>query len=236
MSPSVSALARFVRPCRLLLLPIAFLAGVWLSPGLSSTAPPTADLSSGETVDRALVSIRHLSLPAVPSVAFAPTPTPTPVPTPTPEPTPLPPAPPPPAPPPLPPPGPWERWIDVNLTQQTVTAMLADQPYYTALATTGMPGWETPRGSFRIVSRIYDETMTSTSLGIPEDVESYVMEHVLFTQYFTERGHALHLNYWRSEYYFGLIPSSHGCVGLRYADAEFFWNYATMGTRVEVHY
>jgi len=230
MSPSVSALARFLRPCRLLLLPIALMAGVWLSPSVSPTAHPTAEHASGQTTDRALASVRDLSLPAVPSVAFAPTPTPTPAP------TPLPPAPPPPAPPELPPAGPWERWIDVNLTTQTVTAMLADQPWYTALATTGMPGWDTPVGSFQIVSRVYDETMTSTSLGIPEEVESYVMEHVLFTQYFTHKGHALHLNYWRPEYYFGSIPSSHGCVGLRYADAEFFWNYATLGTRVEVHY
>jgi lipoprotein-anchoring transpeptidase ErfK/SrfK len=30
--------------------------------------------------------------------------------------------------------------------------------------------------------------------------------------------------------------SSHGCVGLRYADAQFFWNFATLGTRMEVHY
>lgn len=176
-----------------------------------------------------------LSQPS-PTQILPPTPTWTPVPTPTATPQPLPPAPPPPAPPPLPPPGPWERWIDVNLTTQRVTAMLGDQAWYTALATTGMPGWETPTGSFRILYRVYDETMRSETLGIPPGPDSYVQEHVLFTQYFTRAGHALHLNYWRPEYYFGSVPSSHGCVGLRYADAEFFWNFATVGTRVEVHY
>lgn len=181
------------------------------------------------------MSLHGLSLPAVPTVVFPPTPTPTPVVSPTP--TPIPPTPvPPPAPPPQPPAGPWEHWIDINLTNQTVTAMLDYQPWYTALATTGMPGWETPTGTFRILYRVENETMTSEALGIPPEVESYEMKDVLFTQYFTNRGHAIHLNYWKPESYFGSVPSSHGCVGVRYADAEFFWNFATVGTRVEVHH
>jgi lipoprotein-anchoring transpeptidase ErfK/SrfK len=49
-------------------------------------------------------------------------------------------------------------------------------------------------------------------------------------------GIALHYNYWRSDSYFGNVPSSHGCVGMRYDDAKFFWDFATIGTRVVVHY
>jgi lipoprotein-anchoring transpeptidase ErfK/SrfK len=64
--------------------------------------------------------------------------------------------------------------------------------------------------------------------------EHYVLEDVLYTQYFTFEGHALHLNYWRDEYYFGNIRSSHGCIGMRLADAEFFWNFARYGTRVTI--
>jgi len=157
------------------------------------------------------------------------TPTVTPVPTPTHTPTPVVPAP---SPPPVP--GPdvaGERWILVDLSRQTATAMIGDTPLYTAQATTGKPGWETPRGSFRILYRVENETMTSAAIGAEE---YYVLDDVLWTQYFTDRGHALHLNYWREDYYFGRIPSSHGCVGLRYADAEFFWNFATYGTRVEI--
>lgn len=158
-----------------------------------------------------------------------PTPTQTPIPTPTSTPTPVVPAPDPPA-----IPGPevqGERWILVDLAHQTTTAMIGETPLYTALATTGKEGWETPRGSFRILYRVENETMTSAAIGAEE---YYVLEDVLYTQYFTDRGHALHLNYWRDDYYFGSIPSSHGCVGLRYADAEFFWRFATYGTRVEI--
>ena len=128
--------------------------------------------------------------------------------------------------------GPGERWVDVNLTNQTVTAMVGNAPYYTALATTGKDGWETPVGEFHIIYRVYDETMTSASIGA-EDY--YVLDHVLFTQYFTNEGHALHLNYWRPESVFGREATSHGCVGMRYADAEFFWNFVGVGSRVVVH-
>jgi lipoprotein-anchoring transpeptidase ErfK/SrfK len=122
--------------------------------------------------------------------------------------------------------------VDVDLSEQTATAMVGDTPWHTALVTTGKDGWETPTGEFRIGYRIYDETMTSASIGAEE---YYVLEHVLFTQYFTSEGHALHLNYWRPDWYFGNERSSHGCVGMRYADAEFFWYFAGNGTRVVIH-
>jgi lipoprotein-anchoring transpeptidase ErfK/SrfK len=124
-----------------------------------------------------------------------------------------------------------ERWILVDIASQTTTAMIGDRPLYTALATTGKEGWETPPGNYKIVRRVQNETMTSVSIGAEE---FYELKDVLYTQYFTTAGHALHLNYWRPDYYFGSIPSSHGCVGLRLADAEFFWKFATGGTRVTV--
>ncbi len=165
-----------------------------------------------------------------------PTPTATPTSTPTPSPTPTATATPSPTAPhgnlSLPPPGPEERWVDVDLSQQTATAMVGNQPWHTALVTTGKAGWETPVGQFRILYRVPDETMTSASIGAEE---YYVLNHVLFTQYFTNEGHALHLNYWRPDSVFGNQATSHGCVGMRYSDAEFFWNFATYGTRVVVH-
>jgi lipoprotein-anchoring transpeptidase ErfK/SrfK len=146
-------------------------------------------------------------------------------------PTPIP-GPPPPRPPAIP--GPevqGERWILIDLARQETTAMIGDRPFYTALATTGKPGWETPKGTYRILYRVANETMTSASIGAEE---YYVLKDVLYTQYFTTEGHALHLNYWRPDYYFGEIPSSHGCIGLRLADAEFFWRFGRNGTRVTI--
>ena len=126
---------------------------------------------------------------------------------------------------------PGERWILVDIGSQTATAMIGSAPLYTALVTTGTDDWETPTGTWEIVYRVENETMTSESIGADE---YYVLEDVLYTQYFTTAGHALHLNYWRDDSYFGNTRSSHGCVGMRLADAEFFWNFASYGTRVTI--
>jgi lipoprotein-anchoring transpeptidase ErfK/SrfK len=131
----------------------------------------------------------------------------------------------------LPPPGPEERWVLVDLSDQTAKAMVGSQVWHTAYVTTGKAGWETPAGTFQINYRVYDETMTSASIGAEE---YYVLDHVLFTQYFTSEGHALHLNYWRPDSVFGTTRTSHGCVGMRYADAEFFWNFVGIGSRVVI--
>jgi lipoprotein-anchoring transpeptidase ErfK/SrfK len=126
---------------------------------------------------------------------------------------------------------PGERWVLVDIATQRANAMIGSEVVHTALVTTGKQGWETPKGTFRIGYRVANETMTSASIGAEEE---YVLENVLYTQYFTNEGHALHLNYWRSDNYFGRIPSSHGCVGMRLADAEFFWRFASIGTRIVI--
>jgi lipoprotein-anchoring transpeptidase ErfK/SrfK len=63
----------------------------------------------------------------------------------------------------------------------------------------------------------------------------YYVDDVLFTQYFTRNYHALHYNYWAEPDVFGREGTTHGCVGLMYEDAEYFWSFADIGTRVVVH-
>lgn len=184
------------------------------------------------------------------------TPAPTPTPSPTPSPTPIPPTPKPApvlnmVPTPIPTPislvvspapsdvslpstqiSPEEHWIYVDLSDLTATAMVGNTPVYTALVTSGKPGWETSIGDFRIFSRIYDETMTN---GLPGDPDYYYLENVLFTQYFNiKEEQGLHYNYWSPDYVFGQERRSHGCIGMRYEDAEFFWNFANLDTLVVV--
>ncbi|HEX2171774.1 MAG TPA: L,D-transpeptidase [Dehalococcoidia bacterium] len=128
-----------------------------------------------------------------------------------------------------------QRWVYVSLTTQRATAMVDDTPVYTALVTTGKPGFPTPRGRFNIVRRVYNETMDSLTIGLPRDSpEGYYLKDILFTQYFDWQGDALHLNYWQSESVFGRTPTSHGCVGMRYADAEFFWYFLSLGSPVVI--
>lgn len=132
-------------------------------------------------------------------------------------------------PPPLPPDAPSQgRWIDVHLTQQLITAYDGREPVRTIVTTTGQPGWETPPGWFAINFRVANETMDSGAIG----AESfYKLENVLFTQYFTDRGHALHFAWWKTRETIGR-PGSHGCLNLLLDDARFFWDWATVGTPV----
>ncbi len=128
------------------------------------------------------------------------------------------------------------HWIDVNLTQQTATAYVGRTPVYVARVSTGKPGWETPTGTFYIGRRVYNETMDSATIGVPRtSPEGYYLTDIYFTQYFTANGVALHYNWWAPRSVFGRQPTSHGCVGMDWADAAFFWTFATSGTPVVVH-
>ncbi len=127
------------------------------------------------------------------------------------------------------------RWIDANLSEPVlVTAYDGDQPVYSALAVKGATAFQTPTGVFRILRRVASETMDSATIGIPRTAPGgYYLKDVLFTQYFTGDGAALHYNYWRSNWGYA---GSHGCMGMNYDDSKFFWDFASVGTPVYVHF
>jgi len=112
---------------------------------------------------------------------------------------------------------PGERWIDVNLTRQTLVAYEGEVPVFATLIASGREGFETPEGSFRIYGKHVTVTMDDPAAG----EEAYSIEDVPWTQYFDE-GYALHAAFWHDR--FGRVRS-HGCVNLSPADARrlFFW-------------
>ncbi|MSQ24476.1 MAG: murein L,D-transpeptidase [Chloroflexi bacterium] len=126
------------------------------------------------------------------------------------------------------------RWIDASISEPVMlTAYDDDRPVFSALAVKGRTTFETPTGVFRILRRVANETMDSLTLGIPRmSPDGYYLKDVLFTQYFSGDGAALHYNYWRSNWGY---TGSHGCLGMAYDDSLFFWEFATVGTPVYVH-
>jgi len=126
------------------------------------------------------------------------------------------------------------HWIDVNLSEQIITAYNGSQPVYWAVMSSGAPGWETQTGVQHIERRVANETMSSATLNATVAIP-YYLPNVLWTQYFTSYGEAIHDNYWKTDSPFG-VPTSHGCVGLPEPDAHYFWNWATVGTVVNIHY
>jgi len=121
------------------------------------------------------------------------------------------------------------RWIDADLREPClVTAYEGARAVYAALAVKGSRVHSTPTGVFHIVRRVANETMDSETIGIPRNSRGgYYLRNVLFTQYFTWNGHSLHYNWWRANFGYA---GSHGCLGLTYADARFFWDWAGLGT------
>jgi hypothetical protein len=123
------------------------------------------------------------------------------------------------------------RWIDVNLTQQLMVAYEGRDVQRVIVTTTGMAGWETPPGFYQILWRVPNETMESGAIGAEH---FFKLEDVLFTQYFTNQGHAVHYAWWRTPQTIGR-PGSHGCLNTLLDDAPYLWDWATIGTPVYVH-
>jgi hypothetical protein len=129
-----------------------------------------------------------------------------------------------------------ERRIDVSIKEQRLTVFVGQEVVYSAPVTTGKAGFDTPTGTYRLWSgsRVLNETMTSSQAAISDPAEAYNVKNVLYTQYFTGAGDALHLNYWQPEYVFGAQPTSHGCVGLMLQDAQWLWLFVQNGTTLTI--
>lgn len=126
------------------------------------------------------------------------------------------------------------HWIDANLTEQIITAYDGNQPVFWAVMSSGAPGTDTPVGTYRILRRVPNERMTSASLAMQVEIP-YDLDNVLYTQYFNDYGAAIHDNWWKGDDSPYGVPTSHACMGLQEADALQFWNWANLGTVVNIH-
>jgi hypothetical protein len=128
-----------------------------------------------------------------------------------------------------------EKWIDVNVTAQTASAMIGGRAIYTAPVSTGSPQFPSPLGSHKIETDGRLAVSMTASRWLHPRQAVYDVERVLFTQYYDRNGDALHLNYWRPASVFGKTATSHGCVGMQLHDAQYFWLFGAPGMRVEIH-
>ena len=104
-----------------------------------------------------------------------------------------------------------ERWIHIDLSEQTLVAYEGTRPVFATLVSTGRPGFETPTGTYRIYAKHVTVTMDDTEAG----EEAYSIEDVPWVQYFKD-SFALHGAFWHNR--FGRVKS-HGCVNLSPKDA-----------------
>lgn len=121
------------------------------------------------------------------------------------------------------------RWIEINLFQQTMAVYEDGNLLYATLVTSGVAPLYTRPGLFQIYNKLPLETMR----GATEEDRSdfYYLQDVPWTMYFDE-ARALHAAYWRT--YFG-YSASHGCVNLSPTDAHWLYQWAEEGDYVWVH-
>ena len=117
--------------------------------------------------------------------------------------------------------GPGEKWIEVDVFEQTIAAYEGGRMVYATLISSGRTGTATPPGLYRLWSKYREGKMSNT------DVEDgspawYFLEDVPWTMYF-HGGYSIHAAYWHDAFGF---TRSHGCVNLSPRDAEWFFNWA----------
>jgi lipoprotein-anchoring transpeptidase ErfK/SrfK len=208
-------------------LPVIAALGATPCPTPTETAtpvpPPSPTATASSTPTRVPTAVP--SETATPTKTATPSPTPTPTPPPTATPRPVQPSP-------TPTPAAMSparssiegnvRWIDVDVTRQTLTAYEGQTPVRTTLVSTGLPGTPTPIGKYYIYVKLLRDDMEGPGYYLPD---------VPYTMYFY-RGYGLHGTYWHSN--FG-HPMSHGCINLPTDQAKWLFDWASVGTLVNVH-
>lgn len=121
-----------------------------------------------------------------------------------------------------------QRWIEVNLKEQTLAVYDQDQLVFATLIATGQDGAWTRPGLFHIYKKL-DSTVMSAAFAADRS-DFYYLDDVPFTMYYDE-ARALHGAYWRA---FMGYTQSHGCVNLTLADAHWLFNWANVGDAVYV--
>lgn len=142
-----------------------------------------------------------------------------------------------------------ERWIEVDLSDQMLTAWEGDTKFLETAISSGLRLTATPVGEFRIWIKL-----RATKMEGGQGAYYYNLPNVPYVMFFENdevpgwRGYGLHGTYWHND--FG-TPRSHGCVNLPTDIAEVLYNWsspvvpdgkwmvrasdANPGTRVVIH-
>ncbi len=115
------------------------------------------------------------------------------------------------------PPG--DKWIEINLFEQTLMAYEGERVVYATLVSSGLPAWPTVTGLFRVWSKVRYGTM----YGAEGKADYYYLESVPWAVYFQD-DFAIHAAYWHDRFGY---PHSHGCVNVPPVPARWLFEWAT---------
>lgn len=121
-----------------------------------------------------------------------------------------------------------ERYIEVNLSEQVMYVWEDGYLRNVFLISSGLPGTPTPAGEFSVFRKILNHLYAGPGYYLPN-----TPFNLAFATAASGMRYYLHSAYWHNN--FG-HPMSHGCVNMRYHDAEFLYYWAEIGTPVWTHY
>jgi lipoprotein-anchoring transpeptidase ErfK/SrfK len=113
------------------------------------------------------------------------------------------------------------RSIVVSTETQRIYAYENGQMVRSQIVSTGLPATPTVKGDYAVYVKYVADDMSGPDYFLPQ---------VPYTMYFYQ-GYAIHGTYWHNA--FGR-PMSHGCVNLPTEEAQWFFNFASVGTPVRV--
>lgn len=116
-----------------------------------------------------------------------------------------------------------ERWIDIDLTHQTLSAYEGQDLVNSFVISSGRAGSPTVVGTFHIWVKVRIQAMSGPG---------YYIKDVPWVMYFYQ-SYGIHGTWWHNN--FG-TPMSAGCVNMTIPDAEWMYGWASVGTTVKVHY
>ncbi len=120
------------------------------------------------------------------------------------------------------------RWIEVNLYEQTVSVYENGQLLFATMMASGVEPLYTRPGLFKIYQKKPLETMQGAFAADRSDF--YYLQDVPWTMYFDE-ARALHGAYWRAWYGYA---GTHGCVNLSIGNSAWLFQWAKEGDWVYV--
>ncbi len=121
------------------------------------------------------------------------------------------------------------RWIEVNLDQQTLSVYEDGQLKFATIISSGVERFWTQPGLFQIYQKKESETMSGAFEADRSDF--YYLQNVPWTMYY-DQARALHGAYWQTLLGY---QRSHGCVNLSIGDSRWVYDWAKEGDWVWVH-
>jgi len=121
-----------------------------------------------------------------------------------------------------------DRWISVNLFEQTLAAYENGELVFATAIASGLRGWWTQPGVFQVYAKL-DRTNMSGAFEADRS-DFYSLQDVPWVLYY-DQSYAIHGTYWHNNYGY---QQSHGCVNLAPADAQWIYNWAEKGTTIHI--